>query len=38
MRSKAWGSRAVRIVVSVATIGVAILGASAAYADNIMGN
>jgi hypothetical protein len=38
MRSKALGRRAIRIIISLATIGVAVFAASAAYADNIMGN
>lgn len=38
MRSKALGRKAIRIVISLATIGAAVFAASAAYADNIMGN
>ena len=38
MRSKALGRKAIRILISLATIGAAVFAASAAYADNIMGN
>jgi hypothetical protein len=38
MRSKALGRQAIRIVISLLTIGAAVFAASAAYADNIMGN
>jgi hypothetical protein len=37
MRSKAWG-RAIRIMVSLVVTGVAVFAATAAHADNIMGN
>lgn len=38
MRSKALGRKAIRIVISLAAMGVAVFAATAAYADNIMGN